>query len=110
MMPTTRPAKYAEGTSTPVAKTREEIERTLKKYGATGFLYGNQGDVSAVAFELEGRRYRIEVHVPPMESFRANYRQGQPALQEARAKEERRLWRALLMVIEAKLEAAKSGI
>ena len=107
-MPTnTKPAKFAEGTGTSIARTREEIERTLKRYGATGFLYGNQGDVSAVAFELEGRRYRIEVHVPPVESFRAPPHKSRADAQE---QEERRLWRALFMVIKAKLEAAKSGI
>ena len=103
-------AKYAAGTETPVSRSREEIEKTLKRYGAHGFMYGDTGGVAAVMFEMRERRYRIELRYPPETDFMSPRRTSQASLKAARDAEIRRLWRALLMVIKAKLEAAQSGI
>ena len=96
-------ASYAQNTTVPVSRSREDIERTLNKYGATGFMYGQQGDIAAVAFEMNKRRYRMEIRYPRVD--------GASNAAKARQEQEiKRLWRALLMVIKAKLEAVKSGI
>ncbi|MBA2677138.1 MAG: hypothetical protein H0U76_01885 [Ktedonobacteraceae bacterium] len=58
------PAKYAAGTTVSIARSREEIEKLLKNYGGTSFMYGSQGDRAAVMFELKGRQYRMEVSYP----------------------------------------------
>jgi hypothetical protein len=104
------PAKYAAGTETPVSKSREEIERTLKRFGAHGFMYGDTGNVAAVMFEMKDRRYRIELRYPPESDFMSPRRTSLASLKVAREAEIKRLWRALLMVIKAKLEAVNSGI
>jgi hypothetical protein len=107
------PTKYAAGTEVSISRSREEIEKTLQRYGARGFMYGSHGDVAAVAFEMKKRRYRIELNYPPASSFArmANHQVRTPTQQkEAQDREVRRLWRALLMVIKAKLEAVQSGI
>lgn len=89
---------YAEKTSVPVSRTRDEIERTLTRYGADAFSYGWDGDRAVVLFQAQGRRIRFDVTVP-----------GE--LSEARrAQVERQRWRALLLVIKAKLEAVAVGI
>lgn len=98
--------KYAEGTTVPVSRSREEIESLLKKYGAAGFMYGQQGLMAAVMFEMHGRRYRIELKYPPVQFSAHAPRQAEQA-QEA---EIRRLWRALVLVMKAKLEGVKSGV
>lgn len=107
-MATTR--KYAEGTGTSVSKSREEIERTLKRYGAHGFMYGDTGGVAAVMFEMGERRYRIELRYPRETDFIGPQRRTQAALKAAQEAEVKRMWRALLMIIKAKLEAVKSKI
>ena len=32
--------RYVQGTDVPAERSRAEIERTLSRYGAEGFLYG----------------------------------------------------------------------
>ncbi len=45
--------KYAEGTKVTVPRSREEIEKLLKSYGATGFAFGYDTDVAAILFQLK---------------------------------------------------------
>ncbi len=106
-------AKYAEGTNVSVARSREEIEKTLKRYHATGFMYGMQGSREAVAFEIKKRRYRIEIEHPPPENFKRMKNGGVRTVaqqEQAQEQEVKRLWRALVMLIKSKLEAVQSGI
>ena len=84
--------RYAVKTSVPVARTRDEIERVLARYGADAFGYARDADRSVVSFKAQGRFIRFAMAVPP------------------EAQEERQRWRALLLVIKAKLEAVESGI
>lgn len=107
---------YAEGTSVSVEKSRAEIERTLSRYGADQFLSGWEADRAMIAFRVDGRHVRINLKLPPRDDDRFLYSHGgkreRTATQvfEAWEKECRRLWRALNLVIKAKLEAVDSGI
>lgn len=103
------PAKYAAGTEVSIAKSREEIEKLLRNYGATSFMYGSQGDRAAVMFELKGRQYRMEVKYPPLRSFERSRRTDTQVIAAYEA-EQRRRWRSLALVIKAKLEAVNSDI
>ncbi len=105
--------KYAEGTKVTVPRSREEIEKLLKAYGANGFAFGYDNDVAAILFQLKGRRYRIELRYPPIDSFRktgAGAVRTEAQMRTAAEAEEKRLWRELALVIKAKLIAVKSGI
>lgn len=106
--------RYAEGTAVPMSKSRVEIEQTLHRFGATGFLYGYKEDRAVIAFELSERRYRMEIHYPASESFRwtktTRQRRTDIQVQAAYEQEQRRLWRSLLLLIKAKLEAVTSKI
>ncbi len=92
---------YAERTSVPVARSRDEIEKLLVKYNATGFMYGQQGNRYAIAFEMKGRRIRMLLPVPEPRTFRTK---------AAYEQEVRRRWRSLVLMIKAKLEAIASGV
>ncbi|MCB1198982.1 MAG: hypothetical protein KDK51_11465 [Deltaproteobacteria bacterium] len=50
-------AQYAERTQVSSDKSRADIEKTLTRYGASGFMYGWSHDVAQVAFEMNGRRF-----------------------------------------------------
>jgi hypothetical protein len=93
--------RYAEGTGVPVDRSKAEIERLLTRYGASSFASGWQGDAATLLFEASGRRIRFELPLPSA----ADYRN-----EDKRAKECRRRWRCLCLVIKAKLEAVNSGI
>jgi hypothetical protein len=90
--------QFAAKTAVPVDRSRSEIERTLTRYGAEAFSYGWDGDRAVVMFQAQGRRIRFDVVVPDQSS------------ETKRAQVERQRWRALLLVIKAKLEAVAIGI
>lgn len=92
--------KYAQGTHVPANQTRNEIETMLTKHGATGFVYGSTIEQAMIAFEMSGWRLKFMLPFPLQKRMTdAQY-----------AAEVRRRWRALLLVLKAKLEAVASGI
>lgn len=93
-------ARFAEKTRVPVVQSRGEIETLLKKYGAKSFMTGQNATEAVIAFEAKDRRVMFRLPMPDAKKFSAD-KFGQ---------EERRLWRALVMCIKAKLEAVESGI
>jgi hypothetical protein len=84
--------RYAERTRVPVAQSRTEIEHVLERYGADAFGYGWDDTRAVVSFRAQGRYVRFAIEIPPS------------------PQEERQRWRALLLVIKAKLEAVESGV
>lgn len=112
-MPTNQ---YAERTEVPVERSKGEIERILTKYGADQFMYGWAGDLAVIGFRLEGRMVRLYVPLPPKDApeFRTTatgrYRASQDAVQNAWEQAVRQRWRAVALIIKAKLEAITAGI
>lgn len=109
-------SRFAESTSVSTERSRAEIERTLQKYGAGGFMYGWQGTRAAIAFEMHGRRIRFELPLPERNDkaflftpARRNRRSDAQVL-EAWEQACRQRWRALNLAIKAKLEAVECGI
>lgn len=60
---------YARTTSVSVIRTRNEIEETLTRYGADGFVYATQGNVANIVFAMANRRVRFVLELPPPEAF-----------------------------------------
>lgn len=85
-------AKFAEHTIVPVEKTKAEIEKLVKAYGAKGFVSGWQGATARIEFLAADRHIRMSVVVPE---------QAQAARQK---------WRALKLLIKAKLESVDAKI
>jgi hypothetical protein len=101
-------SKFAEGTSVPVEKTKMEIERLLTRYGASHYGVMHSPTSAQVLFQACGRNVRFDLRLPPLTS--PEFRSGRRRPEDLQAAEVRRRWRALAMVIKAKLEAVQSGI
>lgn len=92
---------FASRTSVPPTRSRDEIERTLRRYGADQFMYGHDVERAMIGFRLDGRMIRLQIAMPARRDF------ASPAKQE---QAERQRWRALALVVKAKLEAVDVGI
>jgi hypothetical protein len=107
-------AQFAATTTVSASASREEIERTLTRYGADQFLYGWQDDAAMVGFRMDGRQVRFVLTMPSKGERRFTHHSRGARTPEAAAKEYeqaiRQRWRALALVIKAKLEAVESGI
>ena len=107
---------YAQGTTVSVAKTKMDIEIFLKKRKAKNCAAGETGESGIIAFELDGRMIRIEFPMPhPNDpTFKltptGRERKNEDAVEKALEDERRRRWRALLLILKAKLEAIDSKI
>lgn len=108
--------RFAENTSVSVEKSRGEIERTLQRYGASGFMYGWQGNRAAIQFDMHKRRIKFELPFPDPTAREFTHTPGRnkprPASQAQAAWEQacRQRWRALNLAIKAKLESVEAGI
>ena len=115
LLPQLNAMTYARNTTVSAIRTRNEIEETLERYGADAFAYATQGNLATVIFAMENRRIRFVLELPDPQDFR--YTNHNPprerstrAQQEAHDQACRQRWRALLLVIKAKLEAVTAGI
>ena len=108
--------RYAESTHVPSDRSRSEIERTLRRYGATAFAYGWQEGAAQLMFEMANRRIRFTLPLPDPDAdeFRltpsGKYERTAKGQEEAYEQAVRQRWRALALVIKAKLEAVEAGI
>lgn len=109
--------RYAENTSVPSDQSRMEIERTIRKYGASGFSYkwiDRPGkSMAMIEFGMGNRCIRFVLVMPDRNEFDTTEtgRQRKPNQVELEyEKAIRQRWRALALVVKAKLEAVESGI
>lgn len=109
-------ARYAAATDVPSDRSRAEIEQTLKRYGAESFAYGWSGSEARIMFELADRQMLFKLPLPDRDSdkFRLTpsrrLERSQKQAEDAYEQAVRQKWRALALVIKAKLEAVESGI
>jgi len=109
---------YAKDTIVPVAKSRAEIERLLSQHKCSKFLAGVDHDAhrATVQFQAHNRIVKFEIALPDpsdpkYKRIKNSYMQRTTAgVQKVVEQEERTRWRALLLVIKAKLEAVESNI
>ena len=104
--------KYATETGVPICQTKTEIERTLERYGATAFGYGTKGNRATIVFELAGRPVQITLTMPDPDEREfthtpAGHARATTQAQVAYDQACRQRWRALALVIKAKLEAGR---
>jgi hypothetical protein len=108
--------RYAADTSVPVEKSRGEIEAILRRYKADAFGYATNAAGAMIYFHLVGRRIKFVLPMPDPSSreFTHTPAKGLPrsAAEAEKAWEQacRQRWRALALVIKAKLEAVTAGI
>ncbi len=99
---------YARDTLVSTTRSKEEIERTLKRFGANDVLCVEWRGKAAVLFEFNGKRVRIDTVLPtevktPKGRRPRRYDQ---ALEQAG----RQIWRALLVTIKGQMTAVEAGI
>lgn len=104
---------YAAKTDVPVSKSRDEIERTLVRFGATGYAYAIQGDRVMVSFEIKTFRVMIRMTLPDREAFARNSygnRRSDSAIDKDWEQACRQRWRTLANAIKAKLAMVDDGL
>lgn len=105
---------YADGTTVSVGRSREELQALLERAGASEFGYVSGADGRArVGFKLNGLACAIELPIPKEAGFGTTptgKRRSDQARTLAWDQEKRRRWRALLLIVKAKLEAIECGI
>ncbi len=105
--------QYAKNTEVSSDRSRQEIERTLARYGADQFLYGWQEEMAMIGFRMKKKMVRFLLPMPNRDQFkksetgRTRKQSSQDAAFEQAVKQR---WRALSLVVKAKLEAVESQI
>ena len=108
--------RYAATTAVSSAKSRAEIEHVLTRYGADGFMYGWADNSAVVAFRMNNRHVKFILPLPDRNDREFTHtpeRETERRPDQIEAVYEqavRQRWRALALVIKAKLEAVESGI
>lgn len=106
---------YAKETSVSSELSRLEIEKTLIRYGASGFAYASAPGRAMIGFTMYDRQVKFILPLPDIsdDEFRLTPQRrtvrSEKAQYEAWEQACRQRWRALL-VVKAKLEAVECGI
>ena len=105
--------RYASNTKVSSEKSRNEIERTLQRYGASGFGFWIENDSALVQFQIEKLKIAFKLPMPDrkseeftMSSHENDWQRKPLAAETAHRRWEqacRQRWRALALVIKAKL-------
>lgn len=107
---------YAANTTVTVERTRAEIEQLLIRYGADQFASGWDAGHSMIACRMQGRHLKFTLTLPDNEdpefTLTKERRYKRSASEARRLWEQacRSRWRALYLVVKAKLEAIEVGI
>lgn len=112
--------RYAAKTEVPVSKTRMEIEELVtQRYGAGQYISGMDADRAFIGFTMRDRQVRFLLSLPKTDDTRFTQYRDRYGYQRDRSEDSARKeweqavrsrWRALLLVIKAKLEAVEVGI
>lgn len=115
-MPTTRSGRYGASTDLSSSRSRDEIEKAVMRYGATGFGYAVNGQRGIVQFQMHDRQIKFSVPLPNRHSREFTHTESRQMERTAKAAEAayeqavRQTWRALALVVKAKLEAVEAAI
>jgi hypothetical protein len=110
--------RYAEGTEVTSDRSRLELERLLTAHGATGFVSGWDASTAEhrIIFRVADRMIRLSVPLvdPDADEFRltpsGKWERTAKQSKDAATAEQRRRWRALVLVVKAKLVAVADGV
>lgn len=117
MAPKTKPKRFAEGTNVPTETSRADIERMLTRHGANSFIsaWDDDNAEAMLMFRMQGRMLRFKICYPTEQDVpntrlpRTNGKARRTALEKRFESEYRRRWRALHLIIKAKLEIVAGG-
>lgn len=106
-------AQYAKNTNVSSELSRLEIEKILIRYGAEGFAYATTNGRAMIGFTLSRKQVKFVIPMPKQEEFcltPTGRKRTENSQYEAWEQACRQRWRALKLVIQAKLEAVECGI
>jgi hypothetical protein len=108
-------ARYAATTNVSRAKSTEELETLLSKHGATSFIAGTHEHHATIAFQIRDLRILMRVPLPDPKNpeFTATPTGGTRATTTAHRLHTTAVhatWRALLLLVKAKLVAVDQGV
>lgn len=114
---------YAANTDVSVEKSKAEIERILRRYGADGFMSGWEGSVAFLRFRVTNPSARIvslQVEMPDRHDRQFTHYQRVSYGSMIERKESvadglweqacRQRWRAMKLIVQAALEAVEIGV
>lgn len=109
---------YASQTTVPAERSKSEIETMVRKYGADQFISGWSGTAAIIGFKMKDKMVKFHLPLPRPDdpkylktaTGRVRGKSTRAAAVREYEQEIRQRWRALLLVIKAKLEAVASGI
>jgi hypothetical protein len=113
---------YAVTTSVSVERTRAQIEKELRNYGADQFFSGWNANKAFISFRAKDRFVRFSLPLPKRNEKQFTHRRGHSKYYESWDKRSdaealkvweqacRTRWRALLLTLKAKLESIEAGI
>lgn len=111
--------KYAEKTTVPIDRSRAEIEKILSRYGTDAFIYGWDSKAekpqAVIMFRMRNKQIKFTIPMPTIESKDVSYtpsgrKRTKDQIELVKTQISRQRWRALTLVIKAKLESVESGI
>lgn len=110
--------RYAEGTNVSSMQSRLEIERSILRFGAKNFATFQSDEHAAIMFEIKGRRVKFELALPSRKDAgiatymngSVTFRRTESAIEDRYEQAIRERWRALALLIKAKLAAVDAGI
>ena len=106
-------AQYAKNTNVSSELSRLEIEKVLIRYGADNFAYATTNGMAFIGFTMFDRQVKFILPLPKKEEYRltpTGRERSENSQYEAWEQACRQRWRALKLVIQAKLEAVECGI
>lgn len=107
---------YAKQTTVTVDRSKTELEKILAKAGADQFAYMADSTGAIIAFRMQRRHVRFSMPMPDRAEFlhagQGAYRRRRSDSQVDSAYDQaiRTRWRALVLIVKAKLEAVESGV
>ncbi len=106
---------YAQNTQVSTDRSLSEIKSTLMRYGADQFAVMESRDSASVAFTYSARHVRFDLAMPRRDDEAFTRTPTGKARVASAAESEwekacRQRWRALALVVKAKLEAVEAGI
>ncbi|MDO4244540.1 MAG: hypothetical protein Q4C89_00765 [Deinococcus sp.] len=102
--------RYATDTKVSVSSSQAELRKLFGKYGITSFGFAEQPGGAMLAFQAGGYSHRIFMPVRGEDdgafAYAGTRRRDAKGRRAAAAQEERARWRALVLMVKAKLEYA----
>lgn len=105
--------RYASATEVNISRTKSQIESLLVRHGAKDFASGWNATHDTLQFSLYNQTVRFvlpRVDAEKLSQSPKGRKRKPAALVKAIDQANRQRWRALLLVIRAKIEAVEAGI